>query len=138
MAGLDAWPAQRRNIIRYVFTHPAARDVFVSWSQIAQDCVADLRTFAATDSGSPELAALVTELSTTSAEFAELWQHHDVRVNSGAHRVFHHPAVGRFELATEILAAANAQRFVVFQARPGSADHDAITLLAMAAGAGRA
>jgi hypothetical protein len=63
-----------------------------------------------------------------------LWQHYDVRVKSGSQRTFHHPAVGRFELTSEILTAVDGQRFVAFQARPGSADHDAITLLAMAAG----
>jgi hypothetical protein len=39
--------------------------------------------------------------------------------------------MGRFELS-EILTAVDGQRFVAFQAEPGSADHDAITLLAMA------
>jgi len=131
LAGIDAWPASRRNIIRYVFTHPAAREVFLSWPRIAEDCVADLRAAAAADPGSAELRALVTELSAVSAEFADLWRRQDVRVNNGAHRRFHHPAVGRFELTTEILTAVDGQRFVAFQATPGSADHDAITLLAM-------
>jgi transcriptional regulator with XRE-family HTH domain len=133
MAGLDAWPAPRRNVIRYVFTHPAARDLFVSWPEIAKDSVADLR---AVDPGSPELEALVTELSAASAEFAELWQHYDVRVNSGGLRRFRHPAVGLFELTSEVLTAVDGQRLLVFQAR-GGADHDAITLLAMGAGTRR-
>lgn len=133
MAGLDAWPAPRRNVIRYVFTHPAARDLFVSWPEIAKDCVADLR---AADPGSPELEALVTELSAASAEFAGLWQHYDVRVNSGGLRRFRHPAVGLFELTSEVLTAVDGQRLLVFQA-PSGADHDAITLLAMAAGTRR-
>jgi transcriptional regulator with XRE-family HTH domain len=132
MAGIDAWPRARRNVIRYVFTHPAAREVFVSWRRMAEDCVAHLRTVAAADPGSPELEELVTELSAVSAEFAQLWQHYDVRVKSGSQRTFHHPAVGRFELTSEILTAIDGQRFVAFQARPGTADHDAITLLAMA------
>jgi MmyB-like transcription regulator ligand binding domain len=95
--------------------------------------VADLR---AVDPGSPELEALVTELSAASAEFAELWQHYDVRVNSGGLRRFRHPAVGLFELTSEVLTAVDGQRLLVFQAR-GGADHDAITLLAMGAGTRR-
>jgi transcriptional regulator with XRE-family HTH domain len=138
MAGIDAWPQARRNLIRYVFTHPAARHVFVSWRRMAEDCVAHLRTVGAGDPGSPELAALVTELSAASAEFTALWQHYDVRVKSGARRTFQHPAVGRFELTSEILTAVGGQRFVAFQARPGSADHDAMTLLAMATDPARA
>lgn len=138
MAGIDAWPQAQRNVIRYVFAHPTARDVFVSWRRMAEDSVAHLRTVAAADPGSPELAALVTELSAASAEFAELWQHYDVRVKSGSRRTFDHPAVGRFELTSEILTAVGGQRFVAFQATPNSADHDAITLLAMATGSARA
>jgi transcriptional regulator with XRE-family HTH domain len=138
MAGIDTWPPVRRNVVRYVFTHPAARTVFVSWQRMAEDCVAHLRTVAATDPGSPELAALVTELSATSPEFAQLWQHYDVRVKSGSRRTFQHPAVGQFELTSEILTAVDGQRFVAFQAAPGSTDHDAITLFAMATGSARA
>lgn len=138
MAGIEAWPPARRNVVRYVFTHPAAPEVFVSWRRMAEDCVAHLRTVAASDPTSPELAALVTELRTASAELAQLWQHYDVRVKSGARRTFHHPAVGRFELTSEILTAVDGQRFVAFQATPGSTDHDAITLLAMATGAATA
>jgi transcriptional regulator with XRE-family HTH domain len=138
MAGIDTWPLARRNVVRYVFTHPAARTVFVSWQRMAEDCVAHLRTVAATDPGSPELTALVTELSATSPEFAQLWQHYDVRVKSGSRRTFHHPAVGQFELTSEILTAVDGQRFVAFQAAAGSTDHDAITLLAMATGSARA
>jgi len=74
MVGLAGWPAARRNIIRYVFAHPAAREVFGNWAEIAEDCVADLRTVAAADPRSPDLAALVSELSATSAEFAALWR----------------------------------------------------------------
>jgi transcriptional regulator with XRE-family HTH domain len=135
MAGIDAWPQPRRNVVRYVFTHPAAREVFVSWRRMAEDCVAHLRAVAAADPGSPELAALVTELSATNVEFAQLWQHYDVRVKSGSRRTFHHPAVGQFELTSEILTAVDGQRFVTFQATPGTTDHDALTLLAMATGA---
>jgi transcriptional regulator with XRE-family HTH domain len=134
MAGIDDWPQAQRNLVRYVFVHPTARDVFVSWRRMAEDCVAHLRTVAAADPDSPELDALVTELSAASTEFAELWRHYDVRTKSGSRRTLHHPAVGRLELTSEILTAADGQRFVAFQATPGSAHQDAITLLAMATG----
>jgi transcriptional regulator with XRE-family HTH domain len=136
LAGIDDWPTARRNVIRYVFRHPAAREVFVAWRQMAEDCVAHLRTIAAAEPGSPELDALVSELCTAGTEFAELWQHYDVRVKSGARRTFRHPAVGRFELTSEILTAVDGQRLVAFQAAAGSADRDAVTLLAIAGGSG--
>ncbi|MEU4220323.1 helix-turn-helix transcriptional regulator, partial [Actinoplanes sp. NPDC026623] len=131
LAGIEDWPPARRNLIRYVFTHPSARDLFVPWRRMAEDCVAHLRTVAAADPGSPELDALVTELSAAATEFAELWRHYDVRVKSGSRRTFRHPAVGRFELTSEILTAVDGQRFVAFQAMtPAATSRQAATLVA--------
>lgn len=114
------------NLVRYVFTHPAARDVFVSWRRMAEDCVAHLRTL---DDG-PARGALVTELSGRSAQFADLWAHYDVREKSGTRRTFRPPGAGLLELTSEILTAVDGQRFVTFQAEPGTPAHAALRLLA--------
>ena len=116
------------NLVRYVFTHPAAREVFVSWQRMAEDCVAHLRTL----DESPARAALVADLSERSPQFADLWAHYDVREKSGSRRTFQHPRAGRLELTSEILTAVDGQRFVTFQAEPGSPDHAALRLLAPA------
>lgn len=108
------------NLVRYVFTHPAAREVFGSWRRMAEDCVAHLRTL----DDSPK--QLVAELCGSSAEFADLWAHYDVREKSGARRTFHHPAAGRLELTSEILTAVDGQRFVTFRAEPGSPSQAAL------------
>lgn len=31
-AGIEDWPARQRNLARYVFLHPAARDLFEDWA----------------------------------------------------------------------------------------------------------
>jgi hypothetical protein len=36
LAGIDQWPPQRRNTIRYIFLHPAARSLFVPWEHAAR------------------------------------------------------------------------------------------------------
>lgn len=131
LPGIEAWPADERNLIRYVFTCLAARETFVSWTAMAQDCVAHLRTVEADPVYATRLADLVAELSAASREFADLWAHYDVRVKSGAQRRFRHPSVGTFELRSEILAAGDGQRLIVFQAAPGSPDHDAVALLSL-------
>jgi transcriptional regulator with XRE-family HTH domain len=131
LPGLDSWPPQQRNLVRYVFVHPAAQQVFAAWPAMAEDCVAHLRTVEATEPGSTQLDTLVTELNATSPSFAKLWRHYDVRVKSGSRRAFQHPLVGRFELTSEILTTVDGQRFVVFQAPPGSPDHDALQLLSL-------
>ena len=35
IAGLQDWPARRRNTIRYTYLHPAARDLFPDWEASA-------------------------------------------------------------------------------------------------------
>jgi transcriptional regulator with XRE-family HTH domain len=113
------------NLVRYVFTHPNAREVFVSWQRMAEDCVAHLRSI----DDSPARAALVTELNEDSARFADLWAHYDVREKSGSRRTFQHPRAGRLELTSEILTAVDGQRFVTFQADPDTPSHAALRLL---------
>lgn len=122
MPGLDDWPLPRRTLIRYIFTHLAARNVFVSWEQISHDCVADLRILDATKPRSRRLEELVNELLATSTEFVQLWHRYDVRVNTGGQRTFFNPVTGALHLASEILTAADGQRLLVFQAAPGSSD----------------
>ncbi|GAA3197611.1 helix-turn-helix transcriptional regulator [Dactylosporangium siamense] len=113
------------NLVEYVFTHPNAREVFVSWQRMAEDCVAHLRSI----DDSPARSALVAGLSRDSARFADLWAHYDVREKSGARRTFQHPRAGRLELTSEILTAVDGQRFVTFQVDPDTPDHAALRLL---------
>ena len=117
-AGLADWPPGRRNTIRYTFFHPAA---------------AHLRSLAADTPGDQDVSALIAELLDGSPEFARLWQRHDVRQRRGEAKPFRHPRVGEFTLTYEVLYLADGQRMTVYQAEPGSRDHDALTLLSMIA-----
>ncbi|GIJ46818.1 transcriptional regulator [Virgisporangium aliadipatigenens] len=117
--GLADWPRERRNIVRYMFRAPAARDLVVPWEAMARDCVAHLRTVAG-----GRADALVAELSTHSPDFARLWSDHEVRVKSGYRRTFAHPVAGRLDLTSEVLSVADGQRLVVFQpTEPDSLTH---------------
>lgn len=132
MPGLDDWPPGQRNTIRYTFLHPGARTVFADWDRVAANSLAHLRTAELT---APErTAALVAELSEASAEFAALWNRHEVRVKRAGSTGFQHPVIGRLTLANEVLSrASESQRLLVYQAAPGTPEHDALILLAMAA-----
>ena len=132
-AGLTDWPPERRNTIRYTFFHPAARELFADWDHSAETTAAHLRSLAADTPSDPDVSALITELLDGSTEFARLWQRHDVRHRRGEAKQFRHPRVGRFTLTTEVLYLADGQRMTVYQAEPGSRDHDALTLLSMIA-----
>jgi hypothetical protein len=87
----------------------------------------------ATDPDTPGLAALITELTAESREFARLWQRYDVRRRRGEPKTFRHPHVGILTLSFEALHLEDGQRVSVYQAAPGSTDHDALALLALLA-----
>jgi transcriptional regulator with XRE-family HTH domain len=137
-AGLADWPPEQRNTIRYTFFHPAARELFAEWEHSAETTAAHLRSLAADTPGDPDVAALIADLLSGSPEFAKLWKRHDVRQRRGEAKGFHHPQVGELTLTYEVLYLTDGQRMSVYQAEPGSRDHDALTLLSMIASGARA
>lgn len=132
-AGLADWPPERWNTIRYTFFHPAARELFADWDHSAEMTAAHLRSLAADTPDDLDVSALIAELLDGSPEFARLWQRHDVRHRRGEAKRFRHPRVGEFTLTSEALYLADGQRITIYQAEPGSRDHDALTLLSMIA-----
>jgi len=87
-----------RNMPRILFTHPAARVVFVEWPLVAGATVRALRLNAGLFPADPRISAVVAELSAASAEFRALWDDHTVGGLTRAYKVFVHPGVGRVEL----------------------------------------
>jgi transcriptional regulator with XRE-family HTH domain len=132
-AGLADWPPARRNTIRHLFLHPAARELFADWDHHAEMTAAHLRSLTAETPGDPDVSALVAELLDGSAEFARLWQRHSVRQRRAGAKRIRHPQAGELTLTHEALYLADGQRVSIYQAEPGSRDHDALTLLSMIA-----
>ncbi|HTW06530.1 MAG TPA: helix-turn-helix transcriptional regulator [Acidimicrobiales bacterium] len=131
--GLADWPAPRRNTARYTFLHPAARELFADWAHSAATTAANLHAVAAANPAAPGLAELVDELTEHSAEFAQLWQRYDIRRRRGEPKTFRHPLLGTITLTYEVLQLGDNQRISVYQAAPGSADEEALKVLAMVA-----
>ncbi len=131
--GLTDWPPERRNTIRYTYLHPAARHLFAAWNRSAETTAAHLRSLAADSPNDPDVAALIAELLEGSPEFARIWQLHDVRQRRGEAKSFRHPEIGDFTLTYEVLYLTDGQRMTVYQAKPGTRDHDALALLSMIA-----
>ncbi len=133
--GLEAWPRSRWNTIRHLFLHPAARDLFVDWQEVATTATANLR--AAVGGQTPDSAdasALIEELTASSQEFVRRWARYDVHPRRSRHKTFHHPAVGRLTLHQEVLHLSDdGLRLSVYQAEPGSPDETALTLLSLGA-----
>ncbi|QIQ07302.1 helix-turn-helix domain-containing protein [Streptomyces liangshanensis] len=130
MPGLGDSPPGQRNTIRYTFLHAAARTLFADWGRVARNGVAHLRTAQLT---APErTAALVAELEAASGEFAALWRRHEVAAKRAGETAFRHPVIGPTTLANEVLRpVGEGQRLLIYQAPPGTAEHNALVLLAM-------
>jgi transcriptional regulator with XRE-family HTH domain len=131
LAGLDTWPAKERNISRYVFLHPAARDLFDDWDNQVRSCVGYLRALAATEPDAPDLAQLVGELLVKSPDFARLWERYDIRGHSYGRKTFHHPDVGDLTLGYQVLQLVGTpgQHLITYYAEQGTAEYDALVLL---------
>ncbi|GAB3836601.1 hypothetical protein GCM10027610_037140 [Dactylosporangium cerinum] len=128
-AGLDEWPPRTRNIIRYVFTHPAARSVLGDWERSAATCVANLRHLIGIDPGAPDLHGIHEELAAASADFRRLWNGHDVHPRRTGRKTFHHPQVGDIVLTHQTWHQHDsATRLSLYQPEPAHTDQ--VTLLA--------
>ncbi|MEV8096478.1 helix-turn-helix transcriptional regulator [Kitasatospora sp. NPDC085879] len=134
-AGLDDWPAKHRNLARYLFLHPAARELFPDWDRQITGCVARLRAVAGTAPDAPDLTNLVGELLLKSPDFAKLWERYDVTGRKSVDKTFHHPDVGTITLTAQSmnLEGTAGQRLGVYLAEPGTPDHDALLLLDLTA-----
>lgn len=134
-AGIEEWPAAQRNLARYLFLHPAARDLFPDWANQVRGCVARLRALAGTDPDAPDLTTLVGELLVKSPDFAGLWERYEVTGRKVAVKTFRHPQVGEFTLAFQGMALEGTpgHRMGVYTAEPGTPDHDAMLLLDLTA-----
>ena len=134
LRGIDQWPQERRNSVRFLFLHPAARTLYVHWHEVAEQSVAHLRAVSGDHPCDPGLTALVHELSSKSEEFEQMWRSNDVQPKANGVKCYDHPDVGRMDLSYEVLTVRGTnQSLVVYQATPGTPDHDALMLLGLAA-----
>jgi transcriptional regulator with XRE-family HTH domain len=133
LAGIESMPVRQRNIIRYVFLHPAARRLYEDWDEMAPGVVAHLRAMAGEYANAPEFIRLVGELTVKSDEFARLWERYEVDAHTDGHKRFRHPAVGRLKLGYEAMSlnGTDGQRLIAYYAPPNTPDHDAVVLLDM-------
>ncbi|WP_090054841.1 helix-turn-helix domain-containing protein [Lentzea fradiae] len=116
------------------FTDPAmrARHPAEDHEHESRAQVDDLRATLALRPADPMAKRLVRALHAESAEFAGLWERHDVAVRRSDRKRVLHPAVGVVELDFDVLATARRdQRLIVFSPVPGSAAVSQLELLAV-------
>ncbi|HEY3873046.1 MAG TPA: helix-turn-helix transcriptional regulator [Actinocrinis sp.] len=125
-------PGRAGNTYWRSFTDPAAGALLAPGERLTRRAahVADLRATHARRPQDRELNSLISDLLEASAEFAELWEQHDVAVMRGAHKTFMHPQVGPMELECEVLLAADGeQTLILYTARPGTDSAEKLQLL---------
>ena len=127
-AGLD-----RYDVYRW-FTQPSARLVYPEADRPGQSRSAAANLRAAFGAMGPQSRAgqLVRTLQAHSAEFAELWERHEVSRRFEDHKTLVHPEVGEIELDCQALFTEDqTQTLVVLTAAPRSPARDKLDLLAV-------
>ncbi|HEX7080336.1 MAG TPA: helix-turn-helix transcriptional regulator [Gammaproteobacteria bacterium] len=84
-----------RNLLRYVFLEPSARELICDWRQRARRLIAEFRADTSRLGEDEEIAQLVRELKSESDTFGALWDDHAVLEREGGLRTFQHPRYGR-------------------------------------------
>ncbi|MGW4242928.1 helix-turn-helix transcriptional regulator [Nocardia sp. NPDC004722] len=116
------------------FTDPAARERYLADDHDLNGRinVALLRAATAKDGPRSPAARLVAKLAHDSAEFARLWNRHEVGLRWNHAKRFVHPHVGRIDLFCQTLQDPDqSQSLLIFTATPGTDDHEKLTLLSV-------
>ncbi|MDF6021291.1 helix-turn-helix transcriptional regulator [Streptomyces sp. JH34] len=119
------------NMVRVLFQHSRAREVFVDWPVVARATVHALRLHAGRFPDDIGISGLVAELSQESSDFRSLWQENEVENMARAFKTFVLPGVGRIELTYQTFDVHDApgQQLLVGVPEPGSASAAAIASL---------
>lgn len=132
----SALPRHERNFLRRTFLD--ARVGQPQWYSrsgmeiFGRTAARHLRAAAARYPDDPEVATLVDDLLTGSAEFARLWAAYDMSVEPAPHKTFRHPLIGPITLNCDVLDITDRdQRVVIYTADPGSPAEGALQLLSV-------
>jgi len=125
-------PRNERNLARFIFLDPEARELHADWEAVAEEAVAALRLYAGQRPDDPELSRLIGDLSIHSPEFVRWWSGHDVRSRSHGVKHYRHPQLGEVTVHCEALEfpSDGRQRLCIYTAEPGSPSDTALRLLA--------
>jgi transcriptional regulator with XRE-family HTH domain len=114
---------KERNHLWSMFMNPERRARIPEWERTARGNVADFRLEAARSPDRTEFDALIAELLCVSAEFARLWNDHELVETPQGLKVFVHPELGpiEFEHVTLAYSEPNARplRVTLYTPRPG-------------------
>ncbi len=118
LTDFPAREADDRNLLRWVLTEPAARELYVEWGQIASDLVGVLQLEASARPRDPDIAALVQELVAASPEFRSLWSQPRPQGRTAGVKHFRHPVLGSLTIDWEAFSVTddNTQTLFIYTA----------------------
>jgi transcriptional regulator with XRE-family HTH domain len=125
-------PADQRNYVRLLFTHPVMRALHVDWQDAARTAVAALRMEVAKDRDDPEVDRLAGDLSERDPDFRTWWTTHQVAGTSRGIKHYRHALVGELTLDCDTWDSPDGsrQRLMILTAEPGTPSNDALRILA--------
>ncbi|WP_210572097.1 helix-turn-helix transcriptional regulator [Streptomyces sp. GESEQ-4] len=124
----------RASLVYRWFTDPDTRKIYPveDHAHHSRVFVADLQAVAARRGRDGEVQRMVAALRRHSAEFAALWDTHDVALRRGDHKRIVHPALGVIELDCHSLFSEDGhQRLLWFSAPPGTEGAARLELLSV-------
>lgn len=89
-----AAPDERPNLLRFIFTDPSARDLYLQWEHEAAGMLGRFRAAAAVHPGDSEFLELIEELQANSPDVRQWWPRHDVAPVAGGTKHLQHPVHG--------------------------------------------
>jgi transcriptional regulator with XRE-family HTH domain len=107
MGPLDELPAEDRNLLRLIFTNPEVRARMVDWEQAAGILVASFRAAMAKHVGEPAWKCFLAQML-EQAEFAEVWERHEVRPIQRMTKRMFSPSVGLLQMESTSLWLAES------------------------------
>ena len=96
-----AEPVGRRNLLHWLLTDPAAQDLYLDWAVVASEMVGVLQLESSAHPGDPQIAALVGELATRSAQFRRWWAEPSPQGRTSGTKRFQHPLAGALRIDWE-------------------------------------
>lgn len=120
--GLEALPAERRNVLWLVFGTPDVAAMTDDWTAQARATVAQFRLSWAHSLEDPCYEALVAELCAQSELFGRWWADHDVRPALARQRTYRHPAVGCLQVEMHLFRVHDPAELwqVIVAPQPGT------------------